>query len=323
MNSFGELLKLSIYGESHNEEIGLIIDNVPPGIKISEEDFYYDIDRRRPTSKFSTPRKESDKPLIRSGIYNNYTTGLPISISFTNTNTMSKDYDKFKSHPRPSTSDFVADKKYFSFNDFRGSGHFSGRLSVLLVAAGVIAKKVTSFKYNTCIMEAYGHKITNNDISAIDVDSTFGGVIQVTVSDMIVGLGEPFFSSVESHIAKILFSVPSVKGVSFGAGFAGTKLTGKEHNDVIISKDGKTETNNNGGINAGISNGNDLVINIGIKPISSVSKQKTFNFDSNSIEELVIEGRHDKTIVDRVMVVLENSIAFALADLYLLQKRCK
>lgn len=325
MNEFGKLLKLNIYGTSHNESFGILMDNVPVGIKLNEEDFLDDLNRRKPSKKYETKRNEEDKPNIKSGLFNGYTNGTPLVIEFNNQNVKSNDYADFVNTPRPSHADFVANKKYHGFNDYRGGGAFSGRLTAGIVCAGVVAKKICGYRFETKILQIGSLKdMDQKDKYLEDIANqkdSIGGIIQIKVKDVPIGLGEPYFYSVESAISQILYSIGSVKGVSFGIGFDGVNLKGSEFNDVIIDKQGHTKTNNNGGINGGISNGNDLIINVFVKPIASImQEQETFDFKENKMTTLEIQGRHDVSIVERVMVVLEDAVAVALADLYLLNK---
>ncbi len=323
MNSFGKLFKVSIYGESHGKNVGVLIDNVKPGLELKEEDFIDDLTKRQGGQSNTTPRKETDKPILMSGMFNGKTTGASLLINFENSNTISKDYSNLINHPRPSHADLTYKNKY-NFNDYRGGGASSGRLTVGLVAAGVVAKKMIPFNFNTEIIQLGSE--TNKEhfesylTSIYNDKDSIGAIVKVTISNVLNSLGEPFFYSVESAISQIIYSVPGVKGVSFGIGFDGINLKGSQFNDMIINKEGKTSSNNNGGINGGISNGNDIVVNIFIKPTPSISKpQDTYNFETNRVEKLTIEGRHDPSIAKRAMIVLENSIAIALCDLYLLR----
>ena len=302
MNDFGKLFKVSLYGASHNEVIGVLIDGVPAGLKIDLEEMKKDLARRKPQSISETARVEDDDPIIKSGLFNGFTNGTPLVIEFQNKNTKSADYAEFVHHPRPGQVDFVANKKYHGFNDYRGAGMFSGRLTTLIVAAGYVAKQVANFKYESKII-ACGEL---DDLSQLDAylnqikaeGDSVGGILKISVKDVPVGLGEPYFYSTESAISQILYSIGGVKGVSFGIGFDGLKLKGSEYNDLIIDKEGHTKTNNAGGINGGITNGNDLVVKVFVKPISSIAKeQNTFDFESNSIEPLMIKGRHDASII--------------------------
>jgi len=318
MNSFGTNFRIQIYGESHGEGVGVIIDGCPVGTNIQTSDFIEDLSRMKSGAKGTTPRLEDDTPEFLSGIFNGFSTGAPLNIFFKNTNVNSKDYSNLINHPRPGHSDFVAEKKYKGFQDYRGGGHFSGRLTLALVAAGVIAKKILSeVKISAELIEAGGN---SNIVDAIDNamsnNDSIGGIVECRASNLPIGLGEPFFDSVESIISHLAFSIPAIKGIEFGAGFESAKMTGENHNDNIIGESGKTETNNAGGINGGLTNGNDIVFRIAVKPPSSISKiQNTFNSDSNRIEELQIIGRHDVCIALRVPVVCEAITAIALADL--------
>lgn len=325
MNQFGKVFKVNIFGESHNTSVGVLLDGVPAGISLCEEDFTLDINRRKPQHASQTARKESDKPLLESGLFNGYSTGTPILIRFLNENTISKDYSNLVTQPRPGHADFVMREKYNGFNDYRGGGHTSGRLTVGLVAAGVVAKKIINYDFHTELIKLGSlddlSKKEEYLTEIVKSGDSVGGVIRVTVKNVQIGLGEPFFYSVESAISQILYSIGAVKGVSFGIGFDGVGLLGSEFNDPIIDASGKTLTNNNGGINGGVTNGNDLVVNIFVKPTSSIYKeQQTFDFAKGEVSPLKIHGRHDSAIVERAMVVCENAIAIALCDLYLLNK---
>ena len=324
-NSFGSKFKLSIWGASHAPEIGVRIEGVPQGISLSEGDFEADLSRRRASAKGTTARHEADIPTLRSGIANGTTTGEPIEIVFKNGDTRSSDYSQFESHNRPSHIDFVARAKYGNEVDLRGSGQFSGRMTALLVAAGVIAKKILqNIEYQTSIVEIGGSR---NEAEFADIiaaamadGDSVGGVIECRAKGIEVGLGEPFFDSAESIIAHLLFSVPAVKGVEFGSGFEGVKLRGSERNDCFVDGKGHTATNNEGGINGGITNGNDLVVRAAIKPTASISKeQMTYNKELGEVAPLRIKGRHDACIALRAAVVVESVVAIALAELKLQQ----
>ncbi len=322
MNTFGNLFKVSIFGESHSESCGVVIDNVKPGISLSVEDFNNDLSKRRGGQLNTTSRVEADIPILSTGVFNNKTTGAPLLITFKNENIISKDYENLINHPRPSHCDYTYKKKY-EFNDYRGGGHSSGRLTVGIVAAGVVAKKMIPFTIKTELVqlgkETDKSKFEDYLSSIKNKGDSVGGIVKITISNIKNSIGEPFFYSVESSISQILFSIGGVKGVSFGTGFSGVELLGSEFNDLIIDKNGKTKTNNNGGINGGIANGNDIVVNVFVKPTSSISlPQETFNFKTNKIEKLEINGRHDPSIVKRAMIVLENAVAISLCDLYLL-----
>lgn len=324
MNSFGRNFRVQIFGQSHGDYVGIVIDGCPPGITITPDDFTKDIERRKPGAKGTTPRKEDDIPEIISGVFNEKSTGAPMTILFKNNNTRSVDYEKQKAVPRPGHADFVAHKKFKGFEDFRGGGHFSGRLTVALVAAGVVAKKVLGsfpddkkIEIHSDILEIGGEKDTEKGLQkAIEAKDSVGGIVECKVSNLPIGLGEPFFDSAESLISHAVFSIPAVKGIEFGAGFAAAKMFGSEHNDSLINADGTTATNNAGGIVGGITNGNELVFRIVVKPTSSTPKvQETLNTDTGKVEPFSVKGRHDLCIALRVPVVLEAVTAIVLADL--------
>ncbi len=324
MNSFGDKFRVTIWGESHGVEIGVSLDGVPAGIPLCEADFSADLDRRRSGAKGSTPRRESDSPTIVSGLFKQYTTGAPLTVVFKNESTRSGDYGNLTTHFRPSHADRVAAVKYGGFNDYRGGGHFSGRLTLPFTAAGVVAKRILgdNYKFSSSIVELGGssNKEKFNEIidRAIASHDSVGGIIECRVKGVKTGLGEPFFDSVESKIAHLLFSVPAVKGVEFGAGFDSARMCGSENNDPILNAQGKTSTNHAGGINGGISNGNEIVVRVAVKPTPSISReQQTYNSATNNVETLVIKGRHDAAIVVRAGVVIEAAVAIALADLTL------
>ena len=324
MNSWGQIFRVSIWGESHGQQVGVSIDGLPAGIALCEADFSADLDRRRAGAAGTTPRKESDLPHIVSGVYNGFTTGSPLTIEFVNENTQSGDYRNLVKHPRPSHADLVAQQKWDGYNDPRGGGHFSGRITLGLVAAGVVAKKIlgNAAEFSTEIIEIGGTqdkaKFAEILESARTAQDSVGGVIECRAKGISAGLGEPFFDSAESLIAHLLFSVPAVKGVEFGKGFEAARMNGSEHNDAIIDKCGTTATNNAGGIVGGITNGNEIVVRAAIKPTASIAQeQATFNFESNKVEPLVIKGRHDVCIALRAAVVVESAVAIALADLKL------
>ena len=321
-NSFGNNFKIEIYGGSHTESLGVIISGVPAGIELTEADFEADLARRRSGAKGTTPRKEGDVPHIVSGTASGVTTGESLEVVFYNENTRSGDYDRLRNHPRPSHADLTARHKYGDGFDLRGGGIFSGRMTLLLVAAGVVAKKVAQAEYTSRIVELGGCTDSTKFDEVVaaaqrDGDSV-GGVIECTVTGAGRDLGEPFFDSVESIAAHLLFSVPAVKGVEFGSGFAGVTLRGSERNDRIVDAEGRTATNHEGGINGGITNGNPIVVRVAIKPTPSIAQpQDTFNFISQSVEPLTIGGRHDACIVLRASVVIEAVMAIALAELKL------
>jgi len=324
MNSFGRIFRVSIFGESHGECVGINIDGCPAGLPLDLDDFSVDIDRRKAGAKGTTPRKEADIPRIMNGVFNGKTTGAPITILFDNTNTRSGDYEKQKAVPRPGHADFVASKKFGGYEDFRGGGHFSGRLTVCLVAAGVIAKKLLdNIKVEAAILEIGGEVDPEKGLqNAIDAKDTVGGIVECRVNGLPIGLGEPFFDSAEALISHAVFSIPAVRGIEFGTGFSAAKMFGSNHNDWIESMDGKTASNHAGGIVGGITNGNELVFRIAIKPTSSTPKiQQTINVETGLVEDFSVKGRHDLCIALRVPVVLEAVTAFVLADLMLLEQQ--
>lgn len=324
MNSWGNRFRVTLWGESHGAQVGVTIDGVPAGIALAESDFETDLARRRAGAAGTTPRKESDAPHIVSGIYRGFTTGAPLTVEFLNENTRSGDYASLASHPRPSHADWVAMKKFHGYNDPRGGGHFSGRITLALVTAGVVAKKIlgSGVTFHTDIIEIGGStdKERFADIiesARMDRDSV-GGVVECRAEGVAAGLGEPFFDSAESLMAHLLFSVPAVKGVEFGSGFAAARMRGSEHNDPIIDAEGHTSTNHAGGIVGGITNGNAIVVRAAVKPTASISReQMSFNCASGQVDSLVIKGRHDVCITLRAAVVVESAVAIALADLTL------
>jgi chorismate synthase len=324
MNSFGRIFKVSVFGESHGTGVGVILDGVPAGIPLVFNDFSDDMGRRRAGAKGTTPRREADLPKLTNGVFNDRTTGAPLVIQFENTNTRSKDYDKLREMPRPGHADFVASKKFGGFEDYRGGGHFSARLTTGIVAAGVIAKKIISpLSIEAKLIEAGGISDIEKAVDkAIEEQDSIGGVVECRAKNIPVGLGEPFFDSVESVLAHMMFSIPAVKGIEFGSGFQAARMKGSQHNDNILSMDGKTETNHAGGINGGITNGNELVFRIAIKPTSSISKeQKTLNIKTGKVDVLKVEGRHDLCVALRAPVIVEAATAIALADMIMLEQK--
>ena len=319
MNSTGSYFRVSIFGESHGEWVGVTIDGCPAGISLHVADMLPDLERRKAGAAGTTTRKEEDAPIFVSGVFNNKTTGAPLTIVFENNNTRSADYDALRETPRPGHADFVLDKKFNGFNDYRGGGHSSGRLTVALVAAGVVAKKVlTGISIHAQLVEAGG--ITDIDAAinkAIADQDSIGGIVACSISGLPVGVGEPFFNSVESVISHAIFSIPAVKGIEFGSGFAAAGMKGSEHNDALIDAAGTTLTNKAGGINGGISNGNEIYFRVAVKPTSSTPKeQHTWNKTSGNVEAFTVKGRHDLCIALRVPVVVEAVTAIVLADLY-------
>lgn len=327
MNSFGRIFRISIFGESHGECVGLVIDGCPAGLPLSAEDFVTDIERRKGgVQKGTTPRKEDDIPLFKTGVLNNKTTGAPLTILFENKNTRSGDYEKQRSVPRPGHADFVAHQKFGGNEDFRGGGHFSGRLTVCLVAAGVVAKKLMGkAEVKSTILEIGGESDLEKGLqNAIDAKDSIGGIVECRVNGLPAGLGEPFFDSAESLISHAALAIPAVRGIEFGTGFAAARMYGSQHNDAIDDMNGKTRTNHAGGVVGGITNGNELVFRIAIKPTSSTPKeQQTLNWETQQQENFSVKGRHDLCIALRVPVVLEAVTAMVLADLLLLEQHIK
>jgi chorismate synthase len=325
MNSFGRLFRVHIFGESHGECVGVTVDGCPAGLPLSPDDFLADIERRKGgVQKGTTPRKEDDIPQIKTGVFNGHTTGAPITILVENKNTRSGDYEKQRAVPRPGHADFTAHVKYGGFEDYRGGGHFSGRLTVCMVAAGVIAKKLLGdISIQGTILEIGGETDTEKGLEkAIAAKDSVGGIVECRVNGLPVGLGEHFFDSAESLLAHMAFAIPAVKGVEFGAGFAAARMFGSEHNDAIEDAGGKTRTNHAGGIVGGITNGNELVYRVVIKPTSSTPKeQQTWNWETGQVEAFSVKGRHDLCIALRVPVVLEGATAIVLADLMLLAQK--
>ena len=350
MNTFGRKYRVSIFGESHGELIGVVLDGVPAGLELSEEDFVQDILRRKSGAKGTTPRIEADAPKIVSGVFEGVTTGAPLTIVFENTNTKSGDYSLFAAMPRPGHADLTAALKWDDCQDPRGGGHFSGRLTLPVVAAGVVAKKIlqdatmldeTPFAgVNAHIVELGGipRKSAGADESAehlsqmpaewqdaieaaIKEGDSLGAVVECTVPEIDPGYGEPFWDSVEATIAHAVFSIPGVRGVEFGDGFAASAMKGSEHNDPI-GPDGRPTKNGAGGVNGGITNGAPISFRVAFKPTSSIRKpQQTFNFATGQMDTLEVPGRHDVCFALRAPVVVEAMTAIVLADMVLLSNK--
>ena len=339
MNTFGRKFRVSIFGESHGELIGVVMDGVPAGLELSEQDFEQDILRRKSGAKGTTPRIEADRPTIVSGVFEGHTTGAPLTITFKNTNTHSSDYELFAAMPRPGHADLTAALKWDDCQDPRGGGHFSGRLTLPIVAAGVVAKKIvadaTMLDETPCttiearIVEIAGQ--AGSDAlgqtecwqealdQAIKEGDSLGAVIECTVPDIDPGYGEPFWDSVESLIAHAVFAIPGVRGIEFGDGFAAARMKGSEHNDPI-GPDGRPTKNGAGGVNGGITNGAPLTFRVAFKPTSSIRKaQQTFNFQTGEMDTLEVPGRHDVCFALRAPVVVEAMTSIVLADLVALK----
>jgi len=325
MNSFGRIFRVSIFGESHGESVGINIDGCPAGLHLSAEDLLPDLERRKGgKGKGTTPRQEADYPFFKSGVFNGKTTGFPITILFENNNTRSEDYQKQRSFPRPGHADFTAHEKFGGHEDFRGGGHFSARLTTGLVAAGAIAKKLLQqISITATLTEVGGIKDVEQGLQkAIDAKDSVGGLVECVVKGLPIGLGEPYFDSLESTLAHMMFAIPAVKGIEFGSGFAAATMFGTEHNDVIENITGKTTTNHAGGIVGGISNGNDLVFRLAIKPTSSTPKvQHSLNWETGMMEDFSIKGRHDLCVALRAPVIVEACTAIVLVDNMMLENR--
>lgn len=333
MNTFGRKYRVSIFGESHGELIGVVMDGVPAGLELSEQDLMNDIQRRKSGAKGTTPRLEDDIPQIVSGVFEGHTTGAPLTVVFRNNNTHSSDYETFASMPRPGHADLTAALKWDDCQDPRGGGHFSGRLTLPIVAAGTVAKKILAdatlldetpcTEVNARIVELGGIEAEDQWQAAIDMaikeGDSLGAVIECTVPDIDPGYGEPFWDSAESAIAHAVFAIPGVRGIEFGDGFKAAAMKGSEHNDPI-GEDGRPTKNGAGGVNGGISNGAPLTFRVAFKPTSSIRKpQQTFNFQTGEMDTLEVPGRHDVCFALRAPVVVEAMTAIALADLVLLK----
>ncbi len=324
MNTFGRLLRLSILGESHGEWVGALIDGCPAGLALSPEDFVADLARRKGGRAGTTARNEDDVPRIMSGFMKGKTTGAPILILFENKDVDSRAYEKIRQTPRPGHADMTAFMKFGGFNDYRGGGHFSGRLTAAVVAAGVVAKKLLSpVRIEATLIEAGGSTDIEGAVSkALKARDSIGGIVECRAKGLPAGLGEPFFDSLESLISHFVFSIPGIKGLEFGAGFACARMEGSAYNDEIINLSGETRTNNAGGIHGGISNGNELVFRVAVKPTSSISlPQRTVHLETGEIVGLSVEGRHDTCIALRVPVILEAATALVLADLLFMDQK--
>ena len=353
---WGNKLKVSIFGESHGVGIGITIDGLPSGIEINMEDVLREMERRAPgKSNLSTARKEADAPEILSGFFQGRTTGTPLCAVIRNADMHSKDYGKLKDLMRPGHADYPGFIRYDGFNDYRGGGHFSGRITAPLVFAGAICKQVLETKginigahvksigdiqdksfYETEISKELLDKLKikelpllspekevemrNTILEAKKEGDSVGGTIECTVIGIDAGIGNPFFDSVESTLAHLMFSVPAVKGIEFGKGFLMSELRGSKCNDEYYYEGDKvkTYTNNNGGITGGVTNGMPILFKVGIKPTPSISKiQKTIDIADTKEAELVIEGRHDPCIVQRAVPVIEAVTAIGILDLVL------
>ena len=349
-NTIGQNVSLTLFGESHGEGIGAVIAGLAAGIEVDESFIENQLDLRRPIGKISTPRVEKDNFKILSGVFEGKTTGTPICIVIPNDNTKSKDYGEIRFKMRPSHADFTANEKYHGFEDYRGGGHFSGRITAGLVAAGAIA--INALKKKGIIIGSHISRLGgiadrdfenfNEDINALNQmqfavldgkkaeemqdrimkvraeGDSVGGVIETAVVGLPAGVGEPWFDTVESMISHAIFAIPAVKGIEFGAGFSIAEMKGSEANDPFRAVEGKivTETNRNGGINGGITNGMPVIFRTAIKPTPTISKeQNTVDIRDNSNTTLMAHGRHDPCIVHRARVVVDSVTAIVLLDL--------
>lgn len=305
--------------------MGVLIDGCPAGLPLMPAQFEEDLARRRGGQQpGTTPRMEEDLPIIKSGVFNGKTTGAPLLIEFENKNTRSADYEKQRDIPRPGHADFVAHQKFGGFEDYRGGGHFSGRLTLPLVAAGVVAKSIAkNVEILATLTEVGGESSVEKGIEkAITHQDSVGGIVECSVKNIPVGLGEPFFDSIESLLAHAVFSIPAIKGIEFGKGFAAAKMFGSQHNDSLLSTQGQTGTNHAGGINGGLSNGNELFFRVAVKPTSSTPQsQQSMNMSTGEIETFAVKGRHDLCIALRVPVIIEAVTAIVLTDLLMMEQK--
>lgn len=348
-NSLGENLTVTLFGESHGPYIGVVLDGIAPGIPVDSDFINHQLDLRRPSGKISTARVEQDQFVLASGVFNGKTTGTPLTVLIPNQVQHSKDYEKTAMLPRPGHADYTANVKYHGFQDYRGGGHFSGRITAALVAAGGIVipeLERKGIKIGTHIQMLGGIKdrdfsdynqdfeaLANTNFAVLDSQKaaemkalaekvaasgdSVGGVLETAVTGMPAGVGEPWFGTLESLLSYALFSVPAVKGVQFGAGFDLVNSFGSQFNDPFKMENGKvvTTSNNNGGINGGISNGMPITFRCAVKPTPSIYKQQdTINMKENVDAKLIIEGRHDPAIIHRARVVVDSITALVIYD---------
>jgi chorismate synthase len=349
-NSIGKEFTITTFGESHGKVVGVVVDGCPAGLPLTETEFQEELDRRIPAEpKIVSARVEKDTAKILSGVFNGFTTGAPIALTVENKETKSSDYEAIKDLPRPGHSDYPARVRYGGFNDYRGGGRFSGRVTVVLIMAGTIAKKLLG-RYNIDVLAytlAIGNIKSDKQFSAPEIrknryaaatrcpdlacaekmeeaivtakreGDSLGGIVECVALNMPVGVGEPLFDSLDADLAKMLFCVPAVKGVEFGAGFASAGLRGSEDNDAFLIKNGKvvTSTEHAGGILGGLSSGMPIRIKVAIKPTPSISKeQKTVNLSSLECSTLSVKGRHDPCVVPKAVPAVEAAVAITLAD---------
>jgi chorismate synthase len=348
-NSFGKLFNITSFGESHGRCVGVVIDGCPAGLSITEDDIQREVDKRRPgTSAASTARAEEDKVEILSGIFDGFTTGAPICLLIWNRDIDSSEYEKTRFLPRPGHADYTAMIKYGGFNDFRGGGRFSGRITATFVMAGAIARRLLNLadievmaytieiggvKAQATELDEVRKNAERNPLRCADLKAaeemlkviekarkegdSVGGIIEGMALNVPAGLGEPVFDTLEGDLAKALFAIPAVKGVEFGSGFSAASKRGSENNDPFAIEDGSivTTTNNAGGILGGISNGMPIVVRVAVKPTPSIAKrQQTVNIEKMEIADLGIKGRHDACIVPRAVPVVESMMAVTLCD---------
>jgi len=349
-NSAGKALVLTCFGESHGTCVGAVLDGCPAGLPLTVDDIQVELDKRKPgLTAVSTPRKEEDQVEVLSGVFNGRTTGAPICLTIRNRDAESEAYEQIKNKPRPGHADLAAILKYGGFGDYRGGGRFSGRVTAAYVAAGAIAKKLLA----TLGVEVLAHTVqigkvkTVKDVSfdqvrenvygnavrcavpesaglmekevakAAEEGDSVGGVVEAVALNVPAGLGEPVFDSLDSDVAKMMFNVPAVKGVEFGAGFQAASMRGSENNDAYAVQKGKVTslTNNAGGIIGGLSTGMPIVVRVAFKPTSSIAKrQRTVNLEKMKESEIQVTGRHDPCIVPRAVPVVESCLALVLAD---------
>ena len=349
-DSIGERFIVTNFGESHGKLVGCIVEGCPAGLSLTTNDIQKELDLRKPgKSIVTTMRMETDQVEIMSGIFNGFTTGAPICLIIKNKDADSRSYEKLRDLPRPGHADYVAKLKYGGFNDYRGSGRFSGRLTATFVCAGAIAKKliketlgieifaysksIGNIEFNSddlkkiqrdrysneirCPDKKYSDKMKNVIISARKNGDSVGGIVECYSINVPVGLGEPIFGSLDGELSRALYAIPAVKGIEFGSGFMSTKIHGSKNNDAITFKRNKiiTKTNNSGGIVGGISNGMPIIVRVAFKPPSSIGKeQNTINMKTNVESKLIVTGRHDPCVVPRAVPVVENTMAIILAD---------
>lgn len=357
-NTFGNALQITIFGESHGDQIGVILDGIPAGIQLDMELIHQQMEKRKAKGRISTQRHEADEVKIVSGYFEGKTTGTPIGIMIANTAQHSADYEKTKNRIRPSHADYSADVKYQGFQDYRGGGHFSGRITAPLTAAGAIAMQILkehgitiashiltckdvhdkAFSQEESELKKEMKRMNEEDIAILDEQAkremlkvmeqaandgdSVGGILESVITGIPAGIGEPFFDSIESELSHLLFSVPAVKGVEFGSGFAFSKMYGSQANDSFYFDNGvKTRTNHNGGINGGITNGMPIHIKTVIKPTPSIYKpQETIDRVTHEAVTLQIQGRHDPAIIHRARVVVDSVLALGILDEWMMNK---